>query len=366
MAGIVVGRRDRRRRRRAADACRRASRPGSRRRPLRLAQPTGVQRRQALRRGGPQARRRGRGGDRGAARRSAVGRRLGRDGASDAVVGYVDHILEHFGTRLDGLRIAVDCANGAYSAIAPGVLRAARRGGDDGRRQRPTGRTSTSAAARPISACCRRSCGPVATTSASHSTVTATACSRSTRRARRSTAIRSWPCSRSHLGVDTVAVTTMTNLGFHRLMAEHGVRVLTTDVGDRHVLAALRAEGAVLGGEQSGHVISLDGHVTGDGLAAALLLCRALERRLAGRGRRGDGAAAAGEAEHSGRPAGAVRGGRRRGASGSTTSSRGGAGSSFAPPARSPSSAFSSRRRTSEEAEELCGSIAHLVRQQLG
>ncbi len=78
-------------------------------------------------------------------------------------------------------------------------------------------------------------------------------------------------------GVDTVAVTTMTNLGFHRLMEERDVRVLTTDVGDRHVLAALRAEGAVLGGEQSGHIISLDGHVTGDGLAAALLLCKALD-----------------------------------------------------------------------------------------
>jgi phosphoglucosamine mutase len=78
-------------------------------------------------------------------------------------------------------------------------------------------------------------------------------------------------------GVDAVAVTTMTNLGFHRLMADRGVRVLTTDVGDRHVLAAMRAEGAVLGGEQSGHVITLDGHVTGDGLAAALLLCRALD-----------------------------------------------------------------------------------------
>ena len=79
------------------------------------------------------------------------------------------------------------------------------------------------------------------------------------------------------LGVETVAVTTMTNLGFHRLMAERGIRVLTTDVGDRHVLAAMRAEGAVLGGEQSGHIITLDGHVTGDGLAAALLLCKALD-----------------------------------------------------------------------------------------
>ena len=68
----------------------------------------------------------------------------------------------------------------------------------------------------------------------------------------------------------------MTNLGFHRLMAERGIRVVTTDVGDRYVLEALRAEGGVLGGEQSGHVLYLDGHVTGDGLVAGLLLCRAV------------------------------------------------------------------------------------------
>jgi phosphoglucosamine mutase len=86
-----------------------------------------------------------------------------------------------------------------------------------------------------------------------------------------------------HLKVDVIVVTAMTNLGFHRLMEEHGIRVVTTDVGDRYVLEALRREGAILGGEQSGHIICLDGHVTGDGLAAALLLCRALEgRSLAG------------------------------------------------------------------------------------
>ena len=54
------------------------------------------------------------------------------------------------------------------------------------------------------------------------------------------------------------------------------IRVLTTDVGDRYVLEALRAEGGVLGGEQSGHLLYLDGHVTGDGLVAGLLLCRAV------------------------------------------------------------------------------------------
>jgi phosphoglucosamine mutase len=79
-----------------------------------------------------------------------------------------------------------------------------------------------------------------------------------------------------HLGVDVVAVTQMTNVGFHRLMAERGVRVITTDVGDRYVLEALRREGGVLGGEQSGHVIVLRGHTCGDGLAAALLLSGAV------------------------------------------------------------------------------------------
>jgi phosphoglucosamine mutase len=81
------------------------------------------------------------------------------------------------------------------------------------------------------------------------------------------------------LGVDLVAVTSMTNLGFHRLMAEQDIRVVTTDVGDRYVLEALRREGGVLGGEQSGHIIYLRDHVTGDGLAAALLLCAALRGR---------------------------------------------------------------------------------------
>ena len=80
-----------------------------------------------------------------------------------------------------------------------------------------------------------------------------------------------------HLGVDLVAVTSMTNLGFHKLMAERGVRVVTTDVGDRYVLEALQREGGKLGGEQSGHIIWLEDHVTGDGLVGALLLCGALD-----------------------------------------------------------------------------------------
>jgi len=65
-------------------------------------------------------------------------------------------------------------------------------------------------------------------------------------------------------------VTEMTNLGFHALMRERGIRVVTTAVGDRYVLEALRRENGLLGGEQSGHVIMSDHATTGDGILTAL------------------------------------------------------------------------------------------------
>jgi len=83
-----------------------------------------------------------------------------------------------------------------------------------------------------------------------------------------------------HLRVPSVTVTPMTNLAFHELMTTHGIETYVTgEVGDRYVLEALRETGGKLGGEQSGHVIYLDGHVTGDGLVGALLLCEAVAGR---------------------------------------------------------------------------------------
>jgi phosphoglucosamine mutase len=76
---------------------------------------------------------------------------------------------------------------------------------------------------------------------------------------------------------DGVAVTVMTNYGFHAAMREAGVEVATTQVGDRYVLEALRERGWALGGEQSGHIIDMDFNATGDGIAAALLTLEALE-----------------------------------------------------------------------------------------
>ena len=93
----------------------------------------------------------------------------------------------------------------------------------------------------------------------SRSTATATGCSPSTREGNALDGDQIIAILALDLGVDTVVVTTMTNLGFHRLMEERGIRVVTTDVGDRYVLEALDREGALLGGEQSGHIIYLDG-----------------------------------------------------------------------------------------------------------
>jgi len=191
---------------------------------------------------------------------------------------YLDHILERFGADLSGLRIAVDCANGAYSGLAPQAFERC-------------GAEVHAIGDAPDGNNINVGCG-------------------ATDMAQLQQVVRD---GGFHLGiafdgdgdrmlavdengeaidgdqivailaldqeVDQVAVTVMTNMGFHALMREHGIKVHTTDVGDRYVLEALQREGAVLGGEQSGHIIWLRDHVTGDGLASALLLCAALKGR---------------------------------------------------------------------------------------
>jgi phosphoglucosamine mutase len=80
-----------------------------------------------------------------------------------------------------------------------------------------------------------------------------------------------------HRKVPGVAVTVMTNYGFHTAMQDAGIAVETTSVGDRYVLQALREKGWTLGGEQSGHIIEMDFVPSGDGIAAALLTLESLE-----------------------------------------------------------------------------------------
>jgi phosphoglucosamine mutase len=84
--------------------------------------------------------------------------------------------------------------------------------------------------------------------------------------------------SRGELG-GGVAVTVMSNFGFHRAMEEAGIEVATTKVGDRYVLDELRERGWAVGGEQSGHIIDTRIVATGDGIGAALATMRELDGR---------------------------------------------------------------------------------------
>ncbi len=200
------------------------------------------------------------------------------DNIEVAVESYMEHVVERFGSDLSGLRIAVDCANGAYSGIAPRAFE-------------ELGASVTAIAASPDGTNINVGCGATDLRTLQQ-TVTREGLDLGVAfdgDGDRMLAVdetgeavdgdQILAVLALDLGVELVVVTTMTNLGFHRLMDERGIRVVTTDVGDRYVLEALHREGGVLGGEQSGHLIYLNGHVTGDGLVGALLLCGALEGR---------------------------------------------------------------------------------------
>ncbi|TDA66960.1 MAG: phosphoglucosamine mutase [Clostridia bacterium] len=77
---------------------------------------------------------------------------------------------------------------------------------------------------------------------------------------------------------NAVVVTVMSNLGLHHVLRRAGIAVYTTPVGDRYVLEEMQRCGAVLGGEQSGHIIFLEHNTTGDGLITALQLLQVMVR----------------------------------------------------------------------------------------
>lgn len=82
--------------------------------------------------------------------------------------------------------------------------------------------------------------------------------------------------SKGRLAKDTIVVTVMTNLGFSIMGKEQDINIEKTKVGDRYVLENMKENGYNLGGEQSGHVIFLDDNTTGDGLLSALHLLQVM------------------------------------------------------------------------------------------
>jgi phosphoglucosamine mutase len=191
---------------------------------------------------------------------------------------YLEHVVERFGSDLSKLKIAVDCANGAYSDIAPKAFELL------GARIWPvaTEPDGTNINVGSGATDLRLLQKVVVENGLDLGVAFDGDGDRMLAVDGRGNAIdgdQIVAILALHLGVDLVAVTVMSNLGLHQLLREHGIEVLTTAVGDRYVLEALRERNGLLGGEQSGHIIYLRDHVTGDGLASALLLCGALDGR---------------------------------------------------------------------------------------
>ncbi len=196
----------------------------------------------------------------------------------DAVAYYEDHLVDTIeGRRLDGLRIVVDCANGAASAIAPRVLA-------------ELGARVTALHVAPDGANINDKCGSTDPSELAEAVVAHEAdlglafdgdADRVIAVDQRGTVVDGDVllalfaldlAERGRLNANTVAVTVMTNLGFRLAMEGRGIAVRETDVGDRHVLAALDAGGLSLGGEQSGHIIFRSLSTTGDGILTGIAL----------------------------------------------------------------------------------------------
>ena len=189
---------------------------------------------------------------------------------------YIDHVVETAeGARLDGMRIVVDCANGAASVAAPQALR--RLGADvfpifaepDGSNINVgCGALHPEVVAAAVKAAgadagvahdgdADRALFADAEGNVIDGDQVLAACALSMK-------------AEDRLTRDLVVATVMANLGFHAAMKEAGIRVVPAPVGDRYVLEQMQEHGAVLGGEQSGHVIFRRHATTGDGLITAV------------------------------------------------------------------------------------------------
>jgi phosphoglucosamine mutase len=188
---------------------------------------------------------------------------------------YLAHLVDAAGGRLDGLRVVVDCANGAASDVAPVLLRR-------------LGAEVHPIHADPDGKNINVGCGALypevvaadvvrlgADAGVSHdgdadralfADATGAIVDGDQVLAACAVAMR----DRGALARDTVVTTVMANLGFHHAMREAGIEVVSSKVGDRYVLEDMVRTGAMLGGEQSGHLIFRDRATTGDGLLTAV------------------------------------------------------------------------------------------------
>jgi phosphoglucosamine mutase len=206
-----------------------------------------------------------------------TGATIGRVTEVDALERYVDHLIDTSGVSLAGLRIVVDCANGASSQAAPLAYRRASaeviaiHHTPDGRNINENCGSTHLESLREAVVANGVDLGIAHDGDADRClAVDATGAVVDGDQIMAVLAL----AMKEHgaLSDDTLVTTVMSNLGLHLAMREHGVTMRTTAVGDRYVVEELRAGGFSLGGEQSGHVLLPASSTTGDGLLTALRL----------------------------------------------------------------------------------------------
>ncbi len=207
-----------------------------------------------------------------------TGADVGRIGDSHAGLGaYLRHLLDSLDTRLEPLKVVLDCANGAAHEAGPDAFERA-------------GATVIAIHASPDGLNINEDCGSTHLGDLQRAVVEhgadvgfafdgdADRClvvdeTGAVVDGDQILAILALKGKReSTLASDTIVATVMSNVGFTRAMDDAGIKVLRTAVGDRYVLEAMREGGFVLGGEQSGHVIMSRYATTGDGVLTALQL----------------------------------------------------------------------------------------------
>ncbi|MBU6315960.1 MAG: phosphoglucosamine mutase [Acidobacteria bacterium] len=195
-----------------------------------------------------------------------------------AIDGYVRHLLA-LHSSLEGMRVVLDCANGAMSRVAPRVF--SELGADvvvlhadpDGRNiNLECGATHTASLQAAVVA--EGAAVGLAFDGDGDRVIAVDHLGRVVDGDRLIALGALQLREEGRLPTGTVVVTVMSNLGFHRAMQAAGIEVQTTAVGDRYVLEALEAGGHGIGGEQSGHIIYRDLATTGDGLLAGLRLAQ--------------------------------------------------------------------------------------------
>jgi len=200
-----------------------------------------------------------------------------RELPDDARARYADHLLAATPTPLDGLRVVVDCAHGAASAVAPDVYR---RAGAEviAIAADPDGLNINDGVGSTHLGLVRRAVLEhgadlgIAHDGDADRCLAVDASGANIDGDRIMAVLALAMRDTNELAANTLVATVMSNLGLHLAMRDAGIAVRTTAVGDRYVLEELRAGGFAIGGEQSGHVVLPAHATTGDGLLTALRL----------------------------------------------------------------------------------------------